>query len=97
MNIINELSQTAVQSKIIEGFVLGRVDFTGSMGLGREDINSEEVLNYAKNFCKIMNDHNLAAVVGGGISKDSHDFKTLNDNFSLSSLKQENFISWTGI
>tara|TARA_A100000164_G_C21932433_1_gene786357 strand:+ start:1214 stop:1981 length:768 start_codon:yes stop_codon:yes gene_type:complete len=88
MNIINELSQIAIQSKIIEGFVLGRVDFTGSMGLGREHINSEEVLNYAKNFCKIMNDHNLAAVVGGGISKDSHDFlKTLNDNFSLSSFE----------
>ena len=81
-----------MQSKIIEGFVLGRVDFTGSMGLGREDINSEEVLNYAKNFCKIMNDHNLAAVVGGGISKDSHDFlKTLNDNFSLSSFETRKF------
>ena len=38
MNIINELSQTAVQSKIIEGFVLGRVDFTGSMGLGEKTL-----------------------------------------------------------
>jgi len=88
MNIIDELISTSLKSKIIDGFVLGRVDFTGSMGFGRDDINSDDILNHAKNFCSKLNKNSLTSVVGGGISKESSEFiKVLNQNHSLYSFE----------
>jgi len=88
MNILDQLCKTAKESNIIKGFVLGRVDFTGSMSMGRADINSDKVLSYAKEFCEKLKEYSLTSVVGGGISKESHNFlKSLNGNLSLSSFE----------
>ncbi len=60
----------------LKGIVVGRVDMTGSMGLTRNDINSDtvlgicdEVLTKAKAF-----DANMECVIGGGVSADSLPF-----------------------
>lgn len=60
----------------LKGVVVGRVDMTGSMGLTREDINTdqiriicEEVLKKGKAFRK-----DLECVIGGGVSKDTLPF-----------------------
>jgi len=60
----------------LKGIVIGRVDMTGSMGLTREDINSEqvrkiceEILIKAKKF-----DPDMECVIGGGVSADSLPF-----------------------
>lgn len=56
------------------GVVLGRVDMTGSMGLTREDINSEEVLNIAHVISEKMMKANKDLVIGGGVSAHSLPF-----------------------
>lgn len=55
----------------LKGIVVGRVDMTGSMGLTREHINTDEIgkicneiLNKAKSFNK-----NMECVIGGGVSE----------------------------
>lgn len=58
----------------LDGIVLGRVDMTGSMGLTREDINSDEVLNIAKVLSTKMQSVNKDMVIGGGVSAHSLPF-----------------------
>lgn len=53
------------------GFVFGRVDFAGSMGLGREFVNSDEMMVYVEKVAQLARDRNLELVVGGGVSPDS--------------------------
>lgn len=60
----------------LKGVVVGRVDLTGSMGLTRDDINSDkireicdDVLTRAKKF-----NPNMECVIGGGVSADSLPF-----------------------
>jgi 4-hydroxy-2-oxoheptanedioate aldolase len=61
--------------KELKGIVLGRVDMTGSLGLTREHINSDqvgeickEVLDKAKAF------NGMECVIGGGVSSESLPF-----------------------
>ncbi len=58
----------------IGGIVLGRVDMTGSMGLTREDINSDKVLEIAKSLSTSMMQVNKDMVIGGGVSAHSLPF-----------------------
>lgn len=58
----------------LKGIVLGRVDMTGSMGLTREDINSEPVFDIAKDLCVRAKKHGKECVIGGGVSAASIDF-----------------------
>jgi 4-hydroxy-2-oxoheptanedioate aldolase len=60
----------------LKGVVVGRVDMTGSMGLTRNDINSEpigkicgEILTKAKKF-----NSGMECVIGGGVSAESLPF-----------------------
>tara|TARA_B100001093_G_scaffold493829_1_gene536444 strand:- start:2562 stop:3362 length:801 start_codon:yes stop_codon:yes gene_type:complete len=58
----------------INGWVFGRVDYTLSCGLERNDINdSEEITNAVINVAKSAKKNNLNLVVGGGVSVDSVD------------------------
>lgn len=61
--------------KELKGIVIGRVDMAGSLGLTREDVNSDaigricsEVLKKAKGFS------GLECVIGGGVSAESLTF-----------------------
>ncbi len=58
----------------IAGVVLGRVDMTGSMGLTREDINSDKILDIAKVLSSEMAKVNKDMVIGGGVSAHSLPF-----------------------
>lgn len=58
----------------VGGCVLGRVDMTGSMGLTREDINSDKIFNIANVMSEKMLKLNKAMIIGGGVSAHSLPF-----------------------
>lgn len=58
----------------LDGVVIGRVDLTGSMGKGREAINSDEVLALALDIAAKAKAKGLKVVVGGGVSVHSLPF-----------------------
>ena len=56
----------------INGWVFGRVDYTLSQGLNREDINnSDQITNSILDVAKKAKENNLNLVVGGAISVDA--------------------------
>lgn len=52
----------------VDGLVFGRVDYTLSCGLSREDINNIEITNAIKLVSQKALDNKLSLVVGGGVS-----------------------------
>lgn len=58
----------------LDGIVLGRVDMSGSMGLTREDINSEAVYAVTERVFTQAKTRNLECALGGGVSADSLEF-----------------------
>ena len=58
----------------LSGIVLGRVDMTGSMGLTREDINSDQIYNIAHTMSEKIMAVNKDLVIGGGVSAHSLPF-----------------------
>lgn len=57
----------------ISGVVFGRVDFSGSLGIGRDAVNSAEVMNHVREASNLVSEAGLEFVVGGGVSADSID------------------------
>jgi hypothetical protein len=55
----------------LKGIVVGRVDMTGSMGLTREKINSEQIFEIANDLLPKAKKHGMDCVIGGGVSADS--------------------------
>jgi hypothetical protein len=53
------------------GVVFGRVDFSGSIGLGREGIESEDVTNAVETAAQACRERDLEFVVGGAVSIDA--------------------------
>jgi 4-hydroxy-2-oxoheptanedioate aldolase len=62
------------EAAALDGIVIGRVDLTGSLGLTREDINSETVKNLALEAAAKAKAANKVVVVGGGVSFHSLPF-----------------------
>ena len=60
--------------KYLNGIVVGRVDMVGSMGIGRTQVNSEQVLDISLDLAKQAKERGLKVVVGGGVSVDSIPF-----------------------
>jgi len=58
----------------LDGIVFGRVDMTGSIGLSREDINSDKIFDYAEKLFTKAKKHSLECVIGGGVSASSLPF-----------------------
>ena len=58
----------------LDGIVMGRVDFVGSMGLDRKAVNSEIIFSITQDLLTKAKAHNLACVVGGAISTESLPF-----------------------
>lgn len=55
----------------VNGLVFGRVDFAGSLGLSREEINSKKINEYVREVATKCKQNNLDLVVGGGVSAES--------------------------
>ena len=58
----------------LDGIVLGRVDMTQSMGLTREDVNSPEIFDIAKNIFRKAKEKSLECAIGGGVSAETTKF-----------------------
>jgi methylmalonyl-CoA mutase cobalamin-binding subunit len=56
-----------------DGVVFGRVDFSGSIGTGRQGIESEEVTTAVETAAHACRDKGLEFVVGGAVSIDALD------------------------
>lgn len=70
-NNIEEMAKIASAENGLDGMVFGRVDFSGSMGFSREEINSNDITEYCIKVAKICQDYKIELVVGGGISVDA--------------------------
>jgi hypothetical protein len=69
-DIREELAKTAKATKLA-GFVFGRSDTVGSMGMSKDSINEQKITNMIKDVAQLSKDSNLELVVGGGVSSDS--------------------------
>jgi len=65
---------TIPEFKDLGGVVLGRVDLTGSLGLKRDDINSDAVFAIAERLFTTAKKAGLTCAVGGGVAKESLPF-----------------------
>lgn len=66
-----ELAKVASAEGGVRGMVFGRVDYSGSIDLGREGINDDRVTNDVIEVAKVCKSSSLDLVVGGGVSADS--------------------------
>lgn len=62
------------ESEKLGGIVFGRVDMTGSLGLTREDVNSDQIFNIACEIAAKCKMHNIECIIGGGVSAHSLPF-----------------------
>lgn len=58
----------------LDGVVMGRVDLTGSMGLGRDDINTQAVFDITTDMFTQAKAKKLECAVGGGVGKEAIPF-----------------------
>lgn len=56
------------------GVVIGRVDLTGSLGLTRDDVNSDKIFELSKKVAIKAKNAGLDTIVGGGVSAHSIPF-----------------------
>ncbi|HEY3300171.1 MAG TPA: aldolase/citrate lyase family protein [Methylophilaceae bacterium] len=70
-NHIHEMAKLASAEKGLNGMVFGRVDFSGSMGWSRDDINTDAMTEYCVKSSAVCLDHKLDMVVGGAVSVDA--------------------------
>lgn len=69
----DELTDLAAAKPGVDGVVFGRVDFSGSMGLGRNGIEGPEVTHRVLAVSQLCKEKGLDFVVGGAVSIDALD------------------------
>lgn len=69
-NNLDEMIRVATEGNL-EGIVFGRVDFSGSLGIGRAGIESDEVTNKVIETAAAARKAGLDLVVGGAVSSDA--------------------------
>lgn len=71
LNHLEQLAKLAVAESGVQGIVFGRVDFSGSMGLGRAGIESQDVTEKILTTARVCLENHLDLVVGGAVSIDA--------------------------
>jgi hypothetical protein len=66
-----EMAKIASAKGGVQGMVFGRVDYSGSIDLGRDGINDDRVTNDVIAVAEVCKASKLDLVVGGGVSADS--------------------------
>lgn len=66
-----EMAEVAGAINGIQGVVFGRVDFSGSLGIGRDGIDSRQVTDSVLAIAQLCQEKNLDLVVGGAVSIDA--------------------------
>lgn len=59
---------------LLDGIVVGRTDMTGSLGMGKDDINDPRIFEITKELFTKAKAAGLETAVGGGVSADSLPF-----------------------
>lgn len=60
---------------VLDSITFGRVDFTGSLGLYRSEVNDQRILDYCvSTFERCRRTHRLRTALGGAISEASYEF-----------------------
>jgi hypothetical protein len=70
-NHIEEMAKVASADKGLDGLVFGRVDFSGSMGWSRTEINTDVITEYCVKAGEVCLRNNIDMVVGGAVSIDA--------------------------
>lgn len=68
---LEAMMKIASDKEGVDGAVFGRVDFSGSLGLGREGINTQRITDYGIQAAKLTKAAALDYVVGGAVSVDT--------------------------
>lgn len=71
---MQEQIKVAAHDGALQGIVFGRVDYVGSAGLPRDDVNSDRVLHDVLAVAEATRDARLDLVCGGGVSMDALPF-----------------------
>ena len=80
-NNLDDMIDVAVEGKI-EGIVFGRVDFSGSLGVGRAGIESDQVTEKVITTATAAKKAGLDLVVGGAVSSDAlPQLRRINDEY----------------
>ncbi len=66
-----DIVKAAAEPGGADGVVFGRVDFSTSVGLGRDGINEDEVTDCVLTVARLCKDQRLDLIVGGGVSRDA--------------------------
>jgi 4-hydroxy-2-oxoheptanedioate aldolase len=62
------------QIKLLTTITLGRVDMTGSLGIGRKEINSDKMYEIAEKMFAMAKKNGFKTAIGGGISAEAIPF-----------------------
>jgi hypothetical protein len=65
---IDDMAKVAAAPGGADGFVFGRVDFAGSLAIGRDKIDSDQVTDYVVATAERSRASGLELVVGGGVN-----------------------------
>jgi hypothetical protein len=68
-----KLVEVARGKEGVQGVVFGRVDYCGSLGLSRNNVNDDRITQDVIKVATLCSDSKLDLVVGGGVSRDSID------------------------
>jgi hypothetical protein len=76
------IADLAASPRGVNGIVLGRVDFSGSMGLSRDSIESPEVTEKVLAVSQLCKEKGLDFVVGGAVSIDAlHNLRAFRESY----------------
>jgi hypothetical protein len=70
-NNIHEMMKQATVKDGVDGVVFGRVDYTLSKGMGRDQIIDDIITDECCDIAKICKENGLEIVVGGGVASES--------------------------